>query len=46
VILRSFGWCDEALKQGSEILSPTKINKLNTLEINDPPTSDNLQKII
>jgi len=27
VILRSFGWGDEALKQASEILSPTKINQ-------------------
>jgi len=46
VVLSSFGWGGGTLKQASELLSPTKINIIGTLEINGPPTNDNLQEII
>lgn len=46
VVLSSFGWGGGALRQASELLSPTNINVVGTLEINGPPTNKNLEEII
>jgi len=46
VVLSSFGWGGGSLRQASELLSPTNINVVGTLEINGPPTDEDLQKII
>jgi flavorubredoxin len=46
VVLSSYGWGGGALRQASELLSPTNINVVGALEINGPPTNENMQKII
>lgn len=46
VVLSSYGWGGGALKHASEILSPLNIDVVGTLEINGPPSNENLQKII
>ncbi len=46
VVLSSYGWGGGALKHASEILSPLNIDIVGTLEINGPPSNENLQKII
>jgi flavorubredoxin len=44
-ILSSYGWAGGALRQALEILGPTKIEVVGTLEINGPPSVDDHQKI-
>jgi flavorubredoxin len=44
-ILSSYGWAGGALRQALEILGPTKIEVVRTLEINGPPSVDDHQKI-
>ena len=46
VVLSSYGWGGGALKHASEILSPMNLDVVGTLEINGPPSNENLQKII
>ena len=45
-ILSSYGWAGGALRQALEILGPTKIEVVGTLEINGPPSVDDHQKIV
>jgi flavorubredoxin len=45
-ILSSYGWAGGALRQALEILGPTKIEVVGTLEINGPPSADDHQKIV
>jgi flavorubredoxin len=46
IILSSYGWAGGALRQALEILGPTKIEVVGTLEINGPPSVDDHQKIV
>lgn len=46
VVLSSYGWNGGALKQAAEVLAPTKIEVTGALEINGPPTDDDLKKIV
>jgi len=46
VVLSSYGWGGGAPRQALEILGPTKIEVVGTLEINGPPSADDHQKII
>lgn len=46
VILSSFGWGGGAIKQALEILGPTKVELVDSLEINGPPSAQDLQKIV
>lgn len=45
-IVSSYGWGGGAVRQALEILSPTKIEVIGTVEINGPPTDNDFQKII
>jgi flavorubredoxin len=45
-ILSSYGWAGGALRQALEILGPTKIEVVGTLEINGPPSVGDYQKIV
>jgi len=46
VLLSSYGWAGGAIRQAQEILGPTKIEMVGTLEINGPPTADDHRKIV
>lgn len=46
VILSSYGWSGGAVKQIQELLSDFKIEVIGTLEVNGPPTEENIQQII
>lgn len=46
VVLSSYGWGGGAPRQALEILGPTKIEVIGTLEINGPPSADDHQKVI
>jgi len=45
-ILSSYGWGGVAIKQALEILGPTKIEVVGTLEVNGPPSLDNQKEVI
>jgi flavorubredoxin len=45
VILSSYGWGGGTLKHVQELLGQTKIEVVGTMEINGPPTDDNLKQI-
>lgn len=45
VVLSSYGWGGGAVKQAAEILGPTKIEVVGTLEVNGPPSADDYEKI-
>ena len=45
VVLSSYGWGGGAIKQALEILGPTKIELVSSLEINGPPSAEDFQKI-
>jgi len=45
-VLSSYGWGGGAPRQALEILGPTKIEVVGTLEINGPPSADDHQKVI
>jgi flavorubredoxin len=45
-ILSSYGWAGGALRQALEILGPTKIEVVGTLEINGPPSISDQQRVI
>jgi len=45
-ILSSYGWAGGALRQALEILGPTKIEVVGTLEINGPPSMSDQQRVI
>ncbi len=46
VILSSYGWGGGAVRQALEILRPTKIEVVGTLQINGPPSDEDHQKIV
>lgn len=45
VILSSYGWGGGAIKQVQEILGQTKLEVIGAMEINGPPSEDNIKKI-
>jgi flavorubredoxin len=46
VLLSSYGWGAAAVKQMQEILDPLKVEVVGTLEINGPPTEENIKQIV
>jgi flavorubredoxin len=46
IILSSYGWGGGAIRQIQEVLNGFKIDIVGTLEINGPPTEENIQQII
>jgi flavorubredoxin len=46
VLLSSYGWGGGALKQATDILSPTKIEVVGTLEVNGPASTDDYGKMV
>jgi flavorubredoxin len=46
VVLSSYGWGGGAIKNIQEILGPTKMEVVGTIEINGPPTEDDFTRII
>jgi flavorubredoxin len=46
IVLSSYGWAGGAIKHVQETLGPTKMEVVGALEINGPPTEDNLNQII
>ncbi|MEM2103005.1 MAG: FprA family A-type flavoprotein, partial [Candidatus Bathyarchaeia archaeon] len=45
-VLSSYGWGGGAVKQLQEILASSKIEIVGALEINGPPTEENVEQII
>jgi flavorubredoxin len=45
-VLGSYGWGGGAIRQALEILGPTKIEVVGTLEVKGPPSADDHQKIV
>jgi flavorubredoxin len=46
VLLSSYGWGAAAVKQMQEILDPLKVEVVGTLEVNGPPTKENIKQIV
>jgi flavorubredoxin len=46
VVLSSYGWGGGAIKHVQEVLGSTKMEVVGALEINGPPTDDNINQII
>ncbi|MGQ9530512.1 MAG: FprA family A-type flavoprotein [Candidatus Bathycorpusculaceae bacterium] len=46
VILSSYGWGGGAIKHVQELLGQTKIEVVGAMEINGPPTDDNIKQIV
>ena len=46
VVLSSYGWGGGAIRHAQEILGPTKIELVGTLDINGPPSTDDHKRII
>jgi len=46
VLLGSYGWGGGAIKQIQEMLAGFKINVVGALEINGPPTEENMRQIV
>ena len=45
VVLSSYGWGGGAIKQALEILGPTKIEVVDSLEVNGPPTAADYDRV-
>ena len=45
VVLTSYGWGKGALSQAAELLGPTGIEVVGSMEINGPPTENDLEKV-
>ena len=45
VVLSSYGWGKGALTQASELLAPTRIEIIGTIEVNGPPKAEDHHKI-
>jgi len=45
VVLSSYGWGGGARRQALEVLGPTKIEVIDTLEVNGPPSDEDHKKI-
>ena len=46
VVLSSYGWGGGAIKHVQEVLGPTKMEVVGAMEINGPPTEDNVKQIV
>jgi flavorubredoxin len=46
VILSSYGWGGIAIKHIQEILGPSKIEVVGTMEVNGPPSENDIKQII
>ena len=46
VVLSSFGWGGGAIKNIQEVLGPSKMEVVGALEINGPPSEDNIKQIV
>lgn len=46
VVLSSYGWGGGARRQALEVLGPTKIEVIDTLEVNGPPSDEDHKKIV
>ncbi len=46
LVLSSYGWGGGAVKQAQEILGSTKLDLVGAVEINGPPSEDDIHKII
>ena len=46
VVLSSYGWGGGAVKHAQEVLEPLKMELVGAMEINGPPTKDDITKII
>jgi len=46
VVLSSYGWGGGAIKQVQEILGQSKLEVVGAMEINGPPTEDDVKKIL
>ncbi|MEM3459406.1 MAG: FprA family A-type flavoprotein [Candidatus Bathyarchaeia archaeon] len=46
VVLSSYGWGGGAIKQVQEVLGPSKIEVVGALEVNGPPTENDISKIV
>jgi flavorubredoxin len=46
VLLSSYGWGGGAIKQIQEMLGQFKIEVVSALEINGPPTEENMRQIV
>ncbi len=44
-VLSSYGWGGGAAKQAAEILGPTKIEVVGTVEVNGPPSADTYRRV-
>ncbi len=44
-ILSSYGWGGGAIKQATEMLAPLKLNVVGTVEINGPPTKEDMEEV-
>jgi len=46
IVLSSYGWGGGAIKHVQETLGPTKMEIVGTLEINGPPTENDIDKLV
>jgi flavorubredoxin len=46
VVLSSYGWGGGAIKHIQEVLGPSKLEVVGALEINGPPTEENIRQIV
>jgi flavorubredoxin len=46
VVLSSYGWGGGAIKHVQEILGSSKLEVVGALEINGPPTEDDIKQIV
>ena len=46
VVLSSYGWGGGAIKHVQEVLGPTKMEVVGAIEINGPPTEDNVKQVV
>jgi flavorubredoxin len=46
VVLSSYGWGGGAIKHVQEVLGPTKMEVVGAMEINGPPTEENVKQIV
>jgi len=46
VVLSSYGWGGGAVKHVQEVLGPTKMEIVGAIDINGPPTEDNIKQVV
>jgi flavorubredoxin len=45
VVLTSYGWSKGALSHAVEVLGPTGLEVVGSMEVNGPPTENDLEKV-